>query len=44
MKKIMCLILSLAVLVGAYFVLPVTAEQGEEGETCTSAEAIDTTE
>ena len=44
MKKIMCLILSLAVLVGAYFVLPVTAEQGEEGEACTSAEAIDTTE
>ena len=29
MKRIICLILSLAIIVGAYFVLPVTAEQGE---------------
>ena len=29
MKRIMCLILSLTILVGVYFVLPVTAEQGE---------------
>ncbi len=38
MKRIMCLILSLALIVGAYFVLPVTAEQGEGNEDYTSEE------
>lgn len=30
MKRIMCLILALTIIVGAYFVLPVTAEQGAD--------------
>ena len=38
MKRIMCLILSLALIVGVYFVLPVTAQQGEESEDYISEE------